>query len=294
MPEGILIRGRGGIYTARQQDGAEFILRAKKKFRHQHLVPMVGDHILFTPGRGGDEHGWIDEILPRLSSFIRPPVANVTAMAIVVAPQPEPDFSLIDKMLIAVRKAGIRAIIILNKADLGGPLYEELKAQYSGADVRTAAVSAKTKAGISELPALFQGETVCFCGQSGVGKSTIINALLDIETETGEISAKIARGKNTTRHVELFFLKDLCLMDTPGFSLFTISDEKEDPVLLKSYYPEYLPYEGKCRFDPCYHYKEPGCLVRQAVQEQQIHHLRHERYCELLQEQQEAWRNRYD
>ena len=294
MQEGILIRGQGGIYTVRQDSGEEFTLRAKKKFRRQHVSPLVGDRILFTPGQGEDEHGWIEEILPRISSFIRPPVANVTLLVIVVAPQPEPDFLLIDRLLIAVQTAGIRALILLNKKELNPDMEEELKNQYraSGADV--AAVSAKTGEGVLELPAFLQNETVCFCGQSGVGKSTLINALLDIQTETGEISRKIARGKNTTRHVELFFLKSLRLMDTPGFSLLSLTDEKEDPVLLKTRYPEFMPYEGKCRFDPCYHDREPGCSVRQAVLDQEISPARHERYCLLLQEQRENWRKRYD
>ncbi len=294
MLEGILIRGQGGIYTVRQESGEEYTLRAKKKFRRQHISPLVGDRIFFTPGQGEDEHGWIEEILPRLSSFIRPPVANVSLLVIVAAPQPEPDFLLIDRLLIAAQTAGIKAAVLLNKKELNPSLEANLKEQYSGSGAKVIAVSAKTGEGIEELPALFQGETVCFCGQSGVGKSTLINALLDIQTETGEISRKIARGKNTTRHVELFFLKSLRLMDTPGFSLLTLSAEKEDPVLLKSRYPEFQPYEGSCRFDPCYHDKEPGCSVRQAVLENRIHRSRYERYCILLQEQRENWRKRYD
>lgn len=294
MPEGTLIRGQGGIYTVRQDDSIEYTLRAKKKFRRMHMTPLVGDRILFTPGQGEDEHGWIEEILPRKSSFIRPPAANVSLLVIVAAPQPEPDCLLIDRLLISARTAGIRAAILMNKSDLDPALAAELSEQYKGADARLISVSAKTGEGIEALPSLLAGETVCFCGQSGVGKSTLINTLLDIQTETGEISRKIARGKNTTRHVELFFLKSLRLMDTPGFSLLTLSDDKEDPVLLKTRYPEFEPYEGQCRFDPCYHDREPGCLVRQAVSEQQISRLRHERYRILLQEQRENWRKRYD
>ena len=112
MLEGTLIRGRGGIYTAQDGEGTEYVLRAKKKFRRLGLTPLVGDRILFTPGTGGDEHGWVEEIQPRVSSFIRPPVANVTMMVIVLAPEPEPDFLLIDRMLVTVQKAGIRALIL--------------------------------------------------------------------------------------------------------------------------------------------------------------------------------------
>lgn len=294
MQEGILIRGQGGIYTVRHGNGEEYTLRAKKKFRRQHISPLVGDRILFTPGQGGDEHGWIEEILPRLSSFVRPPAANVSMLVIVAAPEPEPDFLLIDRLLISARTAGIRAAVLLNKKELDPSLETELNVQYQGAGAGIIAVSAKTGEGIPALPDLFRDETVCFCGQSGVGKSTLINALLDIRTETGEISRKISRGKNTTRHVELFFLKSLRLMDTPGFSLLTLSSEKEDPVLLKSRYPEFEPYEGKCRFDPCYHDREPGCSVRQAVADNLINRSRYERYGLLLQEQRENWRKRYD
>ncbi len=294
MREGILVRGRGGIYTAREADGAEYTLRAKKKFRRQRLTPLVGDRVLFTPGQGEDEHGWVEEILPRVSAFVRPPAANVTMMVIVTAPEPEPDYLLIDRMLVTVRRAGMKALILVNKRELDPKLEEIMTRQYRGAEAAVFGLSALGGEGVDRLPGLLKGETACFSGQSGVGKSTLINALLDINTETGEISRKIARGKNTTRHVELFTLKSLSVMDTPGFSLFTISDETEDPVKLREYYPEFRPYLGLCRFDPCYHDREPGCRVTQAVREGDIDPDRHERYTRLLMEQRERWRNRYD
>ena len=293
MLEGILIRGQGGIYTVRQESGEEYTLRAKKKFRRQHMTPLVGDRIAFTPGQGEDEHGWIEEIHPRISSFVRPPVANVSMLVIVAAPQPEPDFLLIDRLLIAVRTAGIQSTVLLNKKELNPSLETELKEQYRGSGAGVIAVSAKTGEGIEKLPALFRNETVCFCGQSGVGKSTLINALLDIQTETGEISRKIARGKNTTRHVELFFLKSLCLMDTPGFSLITLSDDQMEPLLLQEEYPEFTDLRHDCRFTPCWHQGEPGCRVREAVAAGQVSPQRYARYVILLKELDEAWRNRY-
>ena len=299
MMEGVIVRGRGGFYTVRDETGQEFVLRAKKKFRRQKISPLVGDRVLFTPGEGKeegkDEDGWVEDILPRVSQCLRPPVANVTVLCIVVAPTPEPDWMLVDKLLIFARKQSLKPLMILNKCDL--PYAEEtaalVKAMYARAEMDVTCVSAETGEGTEALKEALQGGVCCFSGQSGVGKSTLLNALFGLRQETGDISRKIQRGKNTTRHAELFTFGDISVIDTPGFSLLEL-DEVFDPVLLRDYYPEFGPYEGQCRFSPCYHGSEPGCAVLQAAKDGRIHPARLERYHTLLADCRQAWRERYD
>ena len=299
MMEGVIVRGRGGFYTARDADGTEYVLRAKKKFRRQRITPLVGDRILFTPGEGEqagkEEDGWVEEILPRQSQCLRPPVANVTLLCIVAAPSPAPDWLLVDKLLIFAGKQGIRPLLILNKCDM--PKAEEAFAlcreMYAGADMDVVKVSAVSGEGAEVLKEKLSGHTCCFSGQSGVGKSTLLNALFSLSQETGGISRKIQRGKNTTRHAELFSFGAVSVIDTPGFSLLEM-DEVFDPVLLRDYYPEFATYSGQCRFSPCYHGSEPGCAVLKAAREGSIHPARLERYHQLLADCRQAWRDRYD
>lgn len=290
MTEGQIIEGRGGLYTV--SDGQEnYVLRAKKKFRRQRLTPLVGDRVLFTPGEG-EEHGWLEEILPRSSECLRPPVANMTLLALVAAPAPAPDWLLLDKLLLGARMQGMRALLIMNKCDLGEEAAEEARLDYAGADLPVIAVSAQRGEGLEELRSLLHGETVCFAGQSGVGKSTLLNRLLGLTLETGEIS-RIERGKHTTRHASLITRGDIRVMDTPGFSLLEF-EQVMDPVELTDYYPEFMPYAGKCRFQPCYHASEPGCAVSEAVRMGQISARRVERYRALLEKARQLWRERYD
>ena len=299
MMEGIIVRGRGGFYTVRDGNGQEFVLRAKKKFRRQKISPLVGDRVYFTPGEGKEEgkeeDGWLEEILPRESQCLRPPVANISLLCIVAAPSPAPDWLLVDKLLIFARKQKIKTLLILNKMDLPGSndTTELARAMYAKADMDVQCVSAQNGQDLENLKACLSGHICCFSGQSGVGKSTLLNALFGLSQETGDISRKIQRGKNTTRHAELFTFGDIQVIDTPGFSLLEL-DEVFDPVLLQDYYPEFEAYAGQCRFAPCYHGSEPGCAVLQAVKEGKIHSDRMERYHLLLADCRQAWRNRYD
>ncbi|MBQ9263758.1 MAG: ribosome small subunit-dependent GTPase A [Clostridia bacterium] len=295
MMEGIIVQGRGGLYTVRDQEGIEYVLRAKKKFRWEGLSPLVGDRISFTPGEISDEHGWIETIHPRISQCLRPPVANVTLLCIIVAPQPAPDWLLVDKLLIFARKQSLKPLLIVNKTDLddGDTSIRLAQSMYAGAEMEVYSASAREERGLAEIRQRLSGETCCFSGQSGVGKSTLLNALFGLTQETGDISRKILRGKNTTRHAQLFTFDDIQVIDTPGFSLLEM-DEVFDPVLLRDYYPEFAPYEGQCRFSPCYHGSEPGCAVLKAAQEGAIHPQRLERYHTLLADCRQKWRERYD
>ncbi len=290
--EGVIVKGVGGLYYARDPEGQVHVLRAKGKFRKQRITPMVGDRVRFTPGTG-DEHGWVDEILPRESELIRPPVANIRHIVLVLAPEPAPDFLLIDTLIVMAVKQGIQPAMVVNKCDLEDQLFDTVQRDYAQLNIPMLKVSAQTGEGIEDLQSLLRGGICCFAGQSGVGKSTLLSAATGLELQTGEISKKISRGKHTTRHAELMFSGDFCVLDTPGFSLLELWEGLE-PIQLKDFYPEFFPYEGECRFSPCYHLSEPGCAVLEAMRSGELSSARVERYHQLLKKVQEAWRNRYD
>ena len=292
MLEGILVRGIGSFYTALAPDGSRYELHCKKKFRRQGLTPMVGDRVRFTPGTG-EEEGWVEEILPRTSVFVRPPVANVETMLIVLCPEPAPDFLLAERLLVECRRQGIRSLLVAAKCDQGTDLADRLREEYAGAEAEVLPVCALTGEGLDALRERMRGSVCCLAGQSGVGKSTLLGALTGIDLETGEISRKIARGKNTTRRAELLVAGDLRVFDTAGFSLLALSGRME-PENLRLYYPEFAPYEGTCRFEPCLHDREPGCAVTAAVREGAVAAARQARYRQLLAEVRETWEARYD
>lgn len=290
--EGVIVKGVGGLYYARGEDGGTHVLRARGIFRRWHITPMVGDRVCFTPGQG-EEHGWVEEILPRESQLVRPPVANVRYLVIVLAPAPAPDYLLIDTLIAMALRQGIRPALVVNKCDLDGGTYEAVRSDYAGLGAPLLAVSALSGQGMDGLRSLLASGVCCLAGQSGVGKSTLLCAATGLRLQTGEISQKIHRGRHTTRHAELLFSGEYRVLDTPGFSLLELWDGLE-PIRLKEYYPEFAPYEGQCRFSPCYHLSEPGCAVLKAARAGEISQARLERYHLLLKKAQEAWRNRYD
>ena len=219
-------------------------------------------------------------------------MANITLLALVVAFAPAPDWLLIDKLLMGARMQGMKAVLICNKCDLGDTAALAAQRDYAGADVQVLCVSAERGEGLDALRDVMRGETTCFAGQSGVGKSTLLNALLHLQLETGDIS-RIERGKHTTRHASLLEIDGLRVMDTPGFSLLEF-EEVMDPSELVDYYPEFAPYLGRCRFQPCFHGSEPGCAVTQAVKDGVLSKARVERYRLLLEKTRQLWRERYD
>lgn len=292
MIKGEIKEGRGGFYTVRDETGQEHILRAKKKFRRDGISPLPGDRVMFSPG-SGEEHGWLEEILPRASLCLRPPVANITLMVIVVAPEPVPDYLLVDKLLVYADMQGIRPLIAVNKSDIGMETYEKARDIYKSSGAPVIALSASSGQGLDELCSRMRGELTGFAGQSGVGKSALLSRVTGTELISGAISDRIKRGKQTTRHTTLLYHDGMRVMDTPGFSLLELPRGME-PEQLSGYYPDFRPYEADCRFNPCLHLTEPGCAVKKACEAGDINASRLMRYGELMETVKKTWRERYD
>jgi len=242
----------------------------------------------------GEAHGWICRILPRRNALVRPPVANIDVIVIVVAAAtPDADLMMADRLMLNARRAGIAVQLVINKRDLAPENANDIARQYRGAEVSPLQVCAATGEGLDALRARLRGRVHALAGQSGAGKSTMINALYGLDLETGDLSRKIERGKNTTRSCRLIPVEGGgMVLDTPGFSL--LGSELFDPVELKDSWPEFAAFEGRCFFQPCYHATEPRCAVREAVAAGQIDARRHGRYVELLDEIRIRWRDRYD
>ncbi len=289
---GEITEGRGGLYTVRDQEGREHVLRARGRFRLDGLTPLPGDQVRFTP-RPGEEHGFVEEILPRVSLCPRPPVANIRIMLIVVAEEPPADWLLVDKLLLMARRQDITPVLGVNKCDLGQDTYQEAQAAYHKAQVPVLKLSAYTGQGLEQVRQHLQGGLSCLAGQSGVGKSALLSALLDLDLVSGAVSHRTGRGRQTTRHTTLLYKDGLKVLDTPGFSLLDLPRDMP-PEELGDSYPEITPHAPRCRFQPCLHRGEPGCAVLKAEAEGQLPPQRMARYRELLQQLDTAWRERYD
>jgi len=291
--QGTILRGIGSFYYVRDDSGAVYQVRAQRKLRRERLKPKIGDRVEITPGEG-EEDGWIHGILPRGSELTRPPVANIDVVVIVVAAAaPLPDLMMVDRLMLNARRARIDVQLAVSKCDLDEGLADDILNQYRGAACDPVKVSARTGEGVEALRARLAGRVHALAGQSGAGKSTLINALYGLTLETGDLSRKIDRGKNTTRSCELIPVAGGgMVLDTPGFSL--LETEVFDPVEIKDSYPEFIPLEGGCYFQPCYHASEPKCAVRDAVGRGEIDEKRHGRYVEILGDMRQRWRERYD
>ncbi|MCI8552710.1 MAG: ribosome small subunit-dependent GTPase A [Lawsonibacter sp.] len=283
MREGIICKALSGFYYV--DDGqAVTACRARGKHRYAKLTPLVGDRVRFTPLEGGN--GALDEILPRKNEFYRPAVANIDLL-VVVASQAVPvtDPFLIDRVAAIAAGRGCETLVCVNKCDLEPG--EDLARIYKRAGFPTLQVSAETGEGLDKLRQAIADKVCAFTGNSGVGKSSILNALeTDFSLATGEISNKLGRGRHTTRHVELFRLSCGALaVDTPGFSSFDVDKmelaRKEE---LQYAFREFAPFLGKCRFQDCAHVKEKGCAVIEAVRVGEIPPTRHQSYIRLYEQ----------
>lgn len=281
MTEGIILKGIGGFYYVDTADGL-IECRARGRFRKTVGKPIVGDRVTLEI-QPEDGTGYLLDIAPRKNSLVRPAVANLDLLvAVASAAPPVTDPFLIDKVTaIAVHK-GIDALVVINKTDSDPG--DELFDTYRRSGIDALRVSARTGEGIDALRERLRGRVAAFAGNSGVGKSSVLNRIdPQFSAEVGAISDRIGRGKHTTRHVELHPIGNGgYIADTPGFSSF--ETEQMDLVLaedLQYAFPEFAPYLGQCRFTGCAHVKEKGCAVRAAVEAGEIAPSRHDSYVKL-------------
>ena len=287
---GVILKALSGFYYVKSDDRM-ISCRARGKFRYQKLSPLVGDRVEFTALEDGK--GILDAILPRKNEFQRPAVANVDQLVIIASGAvPVTDPFLIDRIVSLAESKTCEPIICINKWDLVQA--EELYDIYASSGFTTLKVSAATGEGIPVLQELTRGKISAFTGNSGVGKSSILNVLEpDFHLPVGEVSDKLGRGRHTTRHVELFGLKQGGLIaDTPGFSAFdTEKMELRNKDELQYTFREFAPYLDRCRFAGCAHIKEKGCAVLEALSKGKIQPSRHSSYVRLYEQakQQKPW-----
>lgn len=289
---GRIVRSLSGFYDV-QIGGRVITCRGRGVLRKQGVTPLTGDLVEITEEKG---KGMIEKVMPRQNRFIRPAVANVDALVVFAAnvnPVTEP--FLIDRVSVIAGDQNVPVYLCINKCDLDPAV--DLVRIYENAGFSVIRASAETGEGVEELRQLIRGKLTAFTGNTGVGKSSMLNALCpELNLATGEVSEKLGRGRHTTRHVQLYCLeKDTYVADTPGFSSF---DTEQMDILLKENlqyaFPDFAPYLGDCRYHDCSHRAEPDCCIRQAVEDGKIEKTRYESYLRLYEkaEQVKLWEHK--
>lgn len=293
MADGVIVKALSGFYYV--NTGSELVeCKARGKFRLDGTSPLVGDRVSLSIDANGK--GRIEQLKERKNWFIRPAVANIDALVFVAAnTNPVTDPFLVDRVSVIAAEAGCELVICINKTDIdpGDELFEV----FTKAGFKVVRTSAETGEGMEELLEALSGRICAFTGNSGVGKSSILNKLIPgVHIETGEVSEKLGRGKHTTRHVQLYELgKNTFVADTPGFASFEIEMmtviSKEQ---LQYDFIDFAPYIGRCRFNDCAHLKEPGCAVTQALEQGYIMPSRYKSYQRLyeLSAQHKPWESK--
>jgi len=280
---GIIIKALSGFYYVACQNEI-YECKARGNFRKSGFSPLVGDKVDFTQTENGK--GIVDKIFERKNSLVRPPVANIDKLFIVSSyTLPAPNTLVIDKMTVIARHNNIEPIIVFNKCDMGD--FADFAEIYRKAGFKTYIVSAQSGIGMQEFKNELKDCVSAFTGNSGVGKSSILNNLFGEDfIATGEISEKLGRGRHTTRHTQLYPLPfGGFVADTPGFSSLEIdSFDYSLKENLASYFEEFQPYENDCRFTSCTHTKEKGCAVIEALHDNKITHSRHDSYLQFFEE----------
>ncbi|RKD24148.1 ribosome small subunit-dependent GTPase A [Ammoniphilus oxalaticus] len=290
MPEGRIIKALSGYYYVLDEEKT-WQCRARGVFKKRGISPLVGDWVTYDQGE--NQEGFIQTVADRKTELVRPPIANVE-QAFLVFSLAEPVFNplLLDRFLVHTEGAGLRSIICLSKVDLLRDGYQAIKETYEQIGYPVLATSKKTGEGIQELKALLRNHISVFSGQSGVGKSSLLNEILPgVNLQIGQVSERLRRGKHTTRHVELIPVEGGFVADTPGFSQLDFFDV--DPEQLGYHFIDFKPYIADCKFRGCLHISEPGCAVRAALADGQINQQRYDNYAVFLEEIKEDKRRRY-
>lgn len=285
--KGTIIRLQGGFYDVMTETNQEIRCRARGNFRKRNISPVVGDDVVIQDQEDGT--GYILEVEERSNHLVRPPIANID-QAFLLFSVKEPAFSyhLLDRFLVLIESKQVHPIIVLTKMDLldesEQTVIAEAAATYRAIGYEVIETSTEDATGVEQVRSLFQGKTSVFAGQTGVGKSSLLNAVApELELATGIISKSLGRGKHTTRHVTLIQLADGLVADTPGFSSLEFPQELEAEEV-RWCFPEFVERHDACKFRGCAHLNEPGCAIKAAVEAGEIASTRYENYVTFMEE----------
>jgi len=287
--QGIVIKSVGGVFTVYGADKQKTVCFSPKKLRYNREDVCVGDRVTFFVLSKGK--GTITDVLPRKNKLTRPEIANVDVAFVVVAPLPETDFLLVDKIIVNCFKSSVEPVVVVNKSDVASEEYvEKVKSSYR--DVCDVVVVSCKEGDVSALEKYIDDKIVCFAGQSAVGKTSILNRLVPgLNKQVGDLSEKTQRGMHTTRHSQIFPVLGGYVVDTSGFSALEVTDVESSQLML--YYDDMMALSPKCKYNMCTHVAEPDCAVKQAVAEGKFDKDRYERYKMLYGELRESEKEKY-